>query len=127
MGSPIAEGGLALFEEGQHAFDRIGSLEGEGAEVGFDFEAVLQREGQTAMDGVAGEAQGTQAVAGHFAGEVRPGIEEIAFDDTVEEADPLGFLGLDRAAGQMISSARASRRSAAAGVAYPHNLGSDRV
>ena len=56
--SPIAEDGFALFEESQHAFDRIGGLEGESVEVGFDFETVLQREGQTAVDRVAGEAQG---------------------------------------------------------------------
>jgi hypothetical protein len=52
------------------------------------------------VDGVAGQVQGRQAVAGHFAGEARPSLEEISFDDAIEKADPLGLLGLDGAAGQ---------------------------
>src|SRR6267143_4821493 len=98
--SAVAEHRLALFKESRHPLDRVRGLRGEGVEVGFDREAFLQRDCQTAMNGVAGETQGGQAVAGHLAREALAGIEQIAVDEAVDEADPLGLFGLDGASGQ---------------------------
>ena len=61
---------------------------------------LLAAGGQAAADRVAGQARRRQAVAGHLAGEVLAGLDQIALDDAVDEADPLGLLGLDGAPGQ---------------------------
>ena len=53
-----------------------------------------------AADRVARQAQDRQAEAGHRAREGLAGLDQIALDDVVDEADSLGLVGLDGAPGQ---------------------------
>ena len=52
-----------------------------------------------AGDGIAGEGEGGEPVAGHLAGEGLAGLGQIAVDEAVDEADALGLIGRYRAAG----------------------------
>ena len=54
----------------------------------------------SAVYGVAGEAEGRQAVACRLASETLTGPEQIAVHQAVDKADLQGLLGHDCAAGQ---------------------------
>src|SRR5208282_3946195 len=61
---------------------------------------VMQWQVVGAADRVARQAEDRQAETGHLAGEGLAGLYEVALDDVVDEPDPLGFGGIDRASGQ---------------------------
>src|SRR5579862_4755919 len=53
-----------------------------------------------AADRVARQAQDRQAEAGHLAGESEAGLDQVALDNVVYEADALGLGSVDGAPGQ---------------------------
>src|SRR2546421_306593 len=55
---------------------------------------------RSSADSGARKAQHRQAEAGHLAGEDLAGLQQIALDHLVDDADPLGLVGLHGASGQ---------------------------
>src|SRR6185437_14935217 len=85
--SLIPPRGFALFDKGGHALRRVAGLEGEGVEVGFALEAVVESCVERAGDGVAGEGEGGQGVAGHLAGIGLASLDEVALGEAVDDSD----------------------------------------
>src|SRR5262245_50314512 len=97
--SGIAEPRLALLLERGDAFLRVVGAICERREVGLDLEALLQRHGQCALHGGAGEAEHRQAVARESLRIGDAGFDRIALDDLPDEADALSLNRIDRATG----------------------------
>src|SRR5215470_6151276 len=98
--SRIAEFRRTLVDERGDALPRVRRPIGERREIGFDLQSVVQRHGQRALHGLAGEAQHRQAVAGESAREGNTGLNRIALNDAADQADALRLGGVDRASGQ---------------------------